>query len=87
MWTLCAKGSHEGVLLLLLSGVRAMISQRHESLMVEFQAPRDAVLGSRDQIPHGAVTLTQSLRGSHTPSPWPLAVVRKESTNVASYGP
>lgn len=55
--------------------------------MVEFQAPRDAVLGSRDQIPHGAVTLTQSLRGSHTPSPWPLAVVRKESTNVASYGP
>lgn len=76
------KRSHEGLLLLLLSGVRAMISQRHESLMVKFQASGEAVLGSRDQIPHRAVTLTLSPLGSHTLSPWPLAVVRKESVNV-----
>ena len=79
-----AKRSHEGLLLLLLSGVRAMASQRYESLMVTFQASEEAVLGSRDQIPHRAETLTLTLtpRGSHTLSPWPLAVMRKESVNV-----
>lgn len=59
--------------------------------MVEFQASGDAVLGSRDEIPHRAVILTLTLRlrlpGSHTLSPWLLAVVRKESMNVVSYGP
>lgn len=57
--------------------------------MVEFQASGDAVLGSRDEIPHRAVilTLTLSLPGSHTLSPWLLAVVRKESMHVVSYGP
>lgn len=54
----------ERLLLLLLSGPRAMISQRHESLMVEFQASGEAVLGSRDQIPHRAVTLTLNPSGS-----------------------
>lgn len=76
------KRSREGLLLLFLSGVRAMISQRRESLMVKFQASGEAVLGSRDQIPHRAVTLTPSLLGSHTLAPWPLAVVGKESVNV-----
>lgn len=59
-----------------------MISQRRESLMVKFQASGEAVLGSRDQIPCRAVTLTLSPRGSHTLSPGPLADVRKGSVSV-----
>ena len=66
--------SHKGLLLLLLSGVRAMISQRHESRMVEFQASGEAVLGNRAQIPHRATTLTWTRKGA-TPSllgHWPM---------------
>ena len=50
-----------------------MISQRHESRTVEFQASGEAVLGNRAQIPHRAMTLTWTRKGA-TPSllgPWP----------------
>lgn len=55
-----------------LVGKRPVASQRCESFLVGFQAPGEAVLGNKIQIPHGAGALTLSPWVSHTLSPGPL---------------